>query len=580
MNGDRTRDPKMSHLSPKRVSLNLSFGLLIVCLLSFAAAISCKRTPSKEPTEVPKVPDVRFYLSSTLAGAMEPCGCRKDMLGGVDHAAAMLAKGKQEAPNSVVLGAGPLFFLNPELTADKRQQDLWKAHGIAASLADMGLAAWSPGVNDLAAGSDELARLKQESRAALLAANLQIPGVPTEVTRIIDVGKRKVGIAGVVDWEKAAPLLGKEVKRSDPQAELQKARDQLRAQGADILVALISAPRGKALRLAEAVDGFQLAVVGKPLDRGEGNDAPTPPITVGDTLVVEAPNHLQSIAVVDLFVAGDDLSFNDGSGIEAEEKKRSLQRRIAELTTRLAVWKERGKFDPKDVKARQADLDAMKKEFSTLEKPRPTPEGSFFRYDLRDVRESNGSNEQVLARMRGYYKQVNEYNREAFKDRKPEPVGKGQPAYAGAKQCVECHEEAYEFWTKTGHARAYATLEVDFKEFNLDCVSCHVTGYEKPGGSTVTFVEGLKDVQCEACHGPGTFHVKEEDTDLITLTPDESVCKKCHHAPHVADDWDVKEAWRHIIGKGHGDPGDGSALGPTYGGGGAANVDGHGGGPG
>ena len=45
-----------------------------------------------------------------------------------------------------------------------------------------------------------------------------------------------------------------------------------------------------------------------------------------------------------------------------------------------------------------------------------------------------------------------------------------------------------------------ATLTTQFKEFNLDCVGCHVTGYGRPGGSTVTHVEKLKDVQCEACH--------------------------------------------------------------------------------
>ncbi len=539
-------------------------GLVLVFFVLLALASACKKTPTKEPTEVAKVPSVRFYLSSTLAGAMEPCGCRKDMLGGVDHAAALIAQGSQEAPHSLVLGAGPVFFLNPELAADKRQQDLWKAHSIASSLADLGVAAWAPGVNDLAAGSAELASLQRESGAAMLAANLAIPGVRTETTKLIESGKQKVGVTGVVQWEKAAPLLGEDVKRSDAKSALLRARDELRRQGADILVALVAAPRGEALRLAESVEGFQLMVVGKPLDRGEGNDAPTPPVKIGTTLVVQAPNHLQSVAVVDLFVSGDDLVFRDGSGIEEEEKKRSLQRRIAELTTRIAVWKERGKIVAKDIRAREADLAAMKQEFASLDKPRPNPKGSYFRYDLRDVRESYGSNEQVLGRMRDYYKKVNDHNREAFKERKPEAPAKGQPAYAGGKECKECHEDAYEFWTKTGHARAYRTLEVDFKEFNLDCVSCHVTGYEKPGGSTVTFVEGLKDVQCEACHGPGTFHVKEEDTDLITLRPDESVCKKCHHAPHVADDWDVKEAWRHIIGEGHGDPGDGSALGPTF----------------
>src|SRR5438309_2264604 len=36
------------------------------------------------------VPTLRFYLVSDLAGALEPCGCTKDQLGGVDHLAAWI----------------------------------------------------------------------------------------------------------------------------------------------------------------------------------------------------------------------------------------------------------------------------------------------------------------------------------------------------------------------------------------------------------------------------------------------------------------------------------------------------------
>lgn len=539
----------MSESAKRAWKLSAVWLLLVSCACAVAFA-ACRREV-KQPADVPKTPSVRLYVASTIAGAMEPCGCRKDMLGGVDHAAALIAEGKKQAEHTLVLGAGPLFFLDPELASDKRQQDVWKAHGIAASLSDVGVAAWSPGVNDFAAGLAELSKLHQESGARMLAANVSIDGVDTSSTWVTELGKHKLGVTGVADWGKSAPL-PKGVVVGDPVAALEQAQKSLREQGATILVALVSAQRGQALRLAEKVGGFHVMVVGKPLDRGEGNDAPTPAVSIGDTLVVQGPNHLQSLAVVDLFVRGGEVGFRDGTGIELQEKKVSLRRRIAELSTRIAVWKERGKVDDKDIAARQNDLQRLQQEFEHLDKPVEPPAGSFFRYDLRDVREKYGSNDQVLARMRGYYKKVNEHNRQAFKDRKPKPVAKGEASYVGGNQCEECHDDAYAFWKTTGHAGAYETLEVDFKEFNLDCVGCHVTGYEKPGGSTVTFVEGLKDVQCESCHGPGSLHIDDESGDTITLTPAESVCKKCHHAPHVADDWDVKEAWKHIIGAGHG----------------------------
>jgi len=79
-----------------------------------------------------------------------------------------------------------------------------------------------------------------------------------------------------------------------------------------------------------------------------------------------------------------------------------------------------------------------------------------------------------------------------------------------------------------------------------------VTGYEKPGGSSVTHVDKLKDVQCEDCHGPGSMHVQNPTNKArIVASPAPSVCISCHHPPHV-EDFDVAVAVRGVIGPGHG----------------------------
>src|SRR5580658_8482394 len=60
---------------------------------------------------------LRIYLLSDVAGALEPCGCTKDQLGGLDHAAAWIrgqAAEKDAAPgaaSSLLVSAGPLFFM-------------------------------------------------------------------------------------------------------------------------------------------------------------------------------------------------------------------------------------------------------------------------------------------------------------------------------------------------------------------------------------------------------------------------------------------------------------------------------------
>ncbi len=84
-------------------------------------------------------------------------------------------------------------------------------------------------------------------------------------------------------------------------------------------------------------------------------------------------------------------------------------------------------------------------------------------------------------------------------------------------------------------------------------MSCHVTGYGKPGGSTVTFNEKLQNVQCEECHGPGSLHVKDPKNKalLITSPKPENCVSACHHPPHV-EGFDAVAKMKMILGPGHG----------------------------
>lgn len=557
------KDPKTVPLRRKPSASRFLAWALCFALSGAAIAAACKgssgrsagdRAPAEVPDRGSKVtekPTLRILVASTIAGALEPCGCRKDMLGGVDHAAALVAKARSEATDSLLLAAGPTLFMDPELARERETQDSWKAEGIAQALGEMGLAAWVPGANDFAAGAKELKALNEKMGAKLLAANLKAEALPASAIHTVNVSGTRVGMTGV-SMPKSPLGTPPGVAVEDLRATLQKGLQQLEKDKADLKIALVASNRGEALRLAEHVPGFHLMIVGKSTDRGEGNDPPTPPVLVGDTLVVEAPNHLQGLGIVDLYIRDRGFSFHDAAGLAQAEERLSLERRTGELERRIVEWVKAG-ADSKDVGARKADLARMKKRLTELQVPSPPATGSFFRYALEEVREELGSDDKVEARMKSYYKRVNEHNRELFKDRKPSPAPKGQASYVGVESCAECHEEAVTFWKGTGHGKAYKTLTDDFKEFNLDCVSCHVTGYERPGGSTVTFVDKLKDVQCEECHGPGSLHVASEDIDFITLRPEQDLCQRCHHPPHVTDDWSAREAWPHIVGKGHGE---------------------------
>ncbi len=537
-------------MQSKATSLTVLLGLILGALLLGLGGACDRNQVQSTPKPAPATASLRIYALSNLAGALEPCGCQNDMLGGVDHLAALVEAGRRETP-SLVVGAGPLFFMNPVLESTRETQDTWKAEALAHSLREIGVSAWAPGFNDWAAGGEQLGLLGKQSGAAILGGNLS--GLSTlKQTRVVDVGGVKVGIAGVsLPKYQAALPDGIDTKQLAP--ALKAARDALKAEGAKLLVALVTAPRGESLRLAELAEGFQLLVVGKPFDQGEGNDKPIPPTLVGQTLVVQAQNHAQSVAVVDVFLRDGSFELQDGSGIAAESERESLTGRVAELDKRIAVWEKTKSIKPEELAQKKQERATLQSKLAQLASPKAPDQGSFFRYQLLQVKEAAGESKAVAGQLKTYYKRVNDHNRVAFKDRSPPPVPAGEGGYIGVEKCATCHADEHKFWKGTQHARAYATLSNDHKEFNLDCVSCHVTGYEKPGGTTVTHVQGLTDVQCEVCHGPGELHAKQPGkAGLITRTPLKSVCAGCHHPPHVGEDWDVNEAWTHIVGPGHG----------------------------
>jgi len=132
--------------------------------------------------------------------------------------------------------------------------------------------------------------------------------------------------------------------------------------------------------------------------------------------------------------------------------------------------------------------------------------------------------------------------------------------YVGAEKCKNCHAAAskgdpYGTWSKTKHAKAYATLASDeakkiAKEKGIAdpqqdkaCLQCHVTAFDAPAAQKGKKFDPTLGVQCESCHGPSGKHVKarleaeEQPEDKVAqlpsgeqnATPSPEVCIKCHN---------------------------------------------------
>ena len=266
-------------------------------------------------------------------------------------------------------------------------------------------------------------------------------------------------------------------------------------------------------------------------------------------LVLQTGNHLTTVGVLDLFVRAGSFAFADATGLERGQKREELRRRIDDLRARLAQWDKDPAVKKEDVDARRAEVAKLESDLAALDvHARRRRSGSFFRYGVQEVRESLGADPEVKAAAQAYYKQINDHNRAAFADRLPPAATPGQPTYIGIDACSKCHKEARAVWDDTRHAGAYATLADQNKQFNLDCVSCHVTGYEQPGGSNVTHVAKLQDVQCEVCHGPGSKHAADpKHVKPPTAKPKGELCLSCHHAPHV-EGFDAEKKIADILG--------------------------------
>lgn len=114
----------------------------------------------------------------------------------------------------------------------------------------------------------------------------------------------------------------------------------------------------------------------------------------------------------------------------------------------------------------------------------------------------------------------------------------GQSLLAGFDACGACHEKQSKFWKETEHSNAYQTLVKEDQNFNLDCISCHVTTStnpkllgEKEKEALLKLPASLQMVGCESCHGTGLSHIVNPKT-ARTVKVTEQTCLGCHTEEH------------------------------------------------
>ncbi len=505
--------------------------------------------PSEANARPTPRPDLRLVLLTDPRGYLEPCGCTTRPLGGVDKLATVVAEARRDKVPTLVLAAGDLATgteLRPEDAEGAQTQELWRAETFVDVWRQVGVAAATPGALDLAQGPRRLVELTTRSGFPWIVDNRELKQAPSPLAsaRILEIQGMKVGVLGLSAPEPEHPT-PPEFALTSALAEVATHKaSELRAQGAQLVVALVSADRRSARAIA--AKGPDVVVMG-----GLDLERPLPPVVHGQAVLLHAGRQGQYVVTLDVALRPQ-TTWEDASEWTRREARQELTREIAELRGRIASWE-------KDDKIQAKDLDAQRARLAQLERRRdgantPSFSGRWFRAELRELAPEIPGDPKIAAQLDAHDRRVNEHNRVSLADRKPAPAPPGAPAFAGSQSCASCHHSAFEWWRQHKHGNAYATLADVHKQYNLSCVGCHVTGYNQPGGSTVTHVDGLKDVGCESCHGAGSLHnARPEQPGLVARDVPESVCAGCHTPEH--SDHFVYTAYKAtLIVPGHGLP--------------------------
>ena len=437
-----------------RAVLVTNVGLVLLAIALLGCSRPIQGLSAEPDTRSPNPVIIRLLITGEVAGAIEPCGCVKDQLGGLDRFATAVRSARRNH-SSLLVEAGALLFAKSSIENKERDELVMRAEVLAKVMHALGLTAWVAGRADWALGEPTLMELAKHSGASLLES--AYAGAPQAMTlnqcMLANVAGVRVGLFGLDS--KSQQATG---RPDDLAAHLQEGAAKLDSLGAQLKIALLNAPAGAVAKVAQTISSFQLMVVGGSSENSLGADSDgAEPQLVGSTLILEPPNHLRGLVAVDFSIVGGIYAFQDGSGIGRDSQRLEIAHRIAELTERVQLWKSQNQ-DKALLAAREADLARLQKQYIELSRPLTLPKASHFTIQTFSIGNNLAGDQEVKTTLDELGRRINRYNRDKFAERKAPPPTAGQPTFVGVGTCATCHEKATKFWRTTRHSSAYQTL--------------------------------------------------------------------------------------------------------------------------
>ncbi|MFH0785889.1 MAG: multiheme c-type cytochrome [Pseudomonadota bacterium] len=385
----------------------------------------------------------------------------------------------KNSPAPILLDAGNLLFKQPTVT---RSQELLTAAGLMEIYQQMVYDAVAVGPYDLAAGVEFLKNGLAKG-FPWLSANLMDkhhkPIFPA--VRIITRDNIKIGIIGLTGQITAA---SQEIVVTDWREVLPEQLKQL-AEDCQLVIALSNLSGEDN---AELTRNFPQVHVLFTAEKHQGNVVPK---VANNTLVTQTINQGKYLGILDLdWIPG--ISWGKNQELEGPT-------------------------------ASEQDSSQPPSRFS----------GNFIA-----LTKNLPEDQQIAAHLEEIKQQINLYNQKlAASANNPQSPANNHFSLglAGSARCRECHPLQTAFWNSTKHAQAYATLQRQRQNINLDCLPCHITKNSFPATadsapveSLLTLPATLLSVGCETCHGARLAHAESPDQVQLTGKVDEKVCIGCH----------------------------------------------------
>jgi hypothetical protein len=435
-------------------------------------------------------PDVAIVLSGQTFGYLQPCGCSRPQLGGLERRANFMAS--LRAKGWPVLGAD-LGDLYPPKGA-VAEQSLLKYATAMNALREMGYVGIGVGKSEFSAGLLNVVAqyaLQKEQPPYTLAGNVVgmadgklipraefFPPAPGGKRPLIgldvveEAGGVPVGVVGVV-----GPTLAKEAEKADPLLGFQGSKEVL-AEAVKELAAHPKKPQINVLLYEGSPDEAKKLAADWPqfpiiLCQAEDSEPPQFPEYVAHadgrkTMVLQVGHKGRYVGVVGAFKQAN------------------------------------GGFE-------------LRYQLVPLGEVYLTPEGP-----------AAEKGHKVLALLENYAREVKDRKLMEKVPQIPHPAQLQAQAlnlsYVGSEKCSGCHAAEYTKWKDSKHSHAMEALEKyakrpGLRNFDGECVVCHTVGFGyNTGYVNEEKTPELKHVGCEVCHGPGSGHMTApNNAELLKL---------------------------------------------------------------